>query len=197
MARHKLLAVAGAVLTTAALGASPAFAAGGCSSNCAATTNVTFTVAAGSGLSISVPNTNTVDLGTASSHVLGTTASGALRSTTVTDTRGALLGAWTVTVTNSAFTGSGTAAGETLAANNASMYIDAVASLTDVVGLAAGGLIPTSAALQVTPVQSGGTLLAGTTTGSGSITYTPGVSINVPAATVAGVYSGSVTQTVS
>jgi hypothetical protein len=52
----------------------------------------------------------------------------------------------------------------------------------------------------VTPVtlsSGGGTLLAGTTTGSGTITYTPDINVNIPAATVAGTYTGAVTQTVS
>ena len=190
-------ALATGVVGLGVLGAAPAVAAGGCSSNCAATTNVTFDLGSSSGLSISVPSNNDVDLGDATSNVLGTSVAGALRSTTVTDTRGSLLAAWTVTVSNTAFTGSGTAAGETLPANKASMYIDGVTTLANVVGLAAGGLIPTSAALSVAPVASGGTLLAGTTTGSGNITYTPGVSISIPAATVAGTYAGSVTQTVS
>jgi hypothetical protein len=40
-------------------------------------------------------------------------------------------------------------------------------------------------------------LLAGTTTGSGSITYTPDIAVSIPANTVAGTYTGAVTQTVS
>jgi hypothetical protein len=147
-----------------------------------------------------VPSNADVDLGTATSNILGTSVSGSLHPTTITDTRGTLLAPWTVTVSSTGFTGSGTAAGQTFAPGNATMYLDAVSTLANVVALATGGLIPTSAALQVTPVtlsSGGGTLLAGTTTGSGNITYTPDININIPAATVAGTYTGAVTQTVS
>jgi hypothetical protein len=123
-----------------------------------------------------------------------------LHPTTVTDTRGSLLAAWTVTVSSNGFTGSGTAAGQTLAASNATAYLDAVSTLTNVVALATGGLVPTSFASQATPVtlsSGGGTLLAGTTTGSGNITYTPDIAVSIPANTVVGTYSGAVTQTVS
>jgi hypothetical protein len=180
--------------------AGPAFAAGGCSSNCSASTNVTFSLGSSSGLSVSVPSNADVDLGSATSSILGTSVSGSLHPTTVTDTRGQILAAWTVTVSSTGFTGSGTAAGQTLAPGNATMYLDTVSTLLNVVALATGGLVPTSAALQATPVtlsSGGGTLLAGTTTGSGAITYTPDISVSIPASTVAGTYTGAVTQTVS
>src|SRR5438270_5410317 len=119
---------------SAALGAgvlaSPAVAAGGCSSSCTAATNVTFAVA-GAGLSLSVPSNPDVDLGTATSNVLGTTVSGSLHPTTVTDTRGQVLAAWTVTVSSNGFTGSGTAAGQSLPAGQAEMYLDAVTTLAN------------------------------------------------------------------
>ncbi len=202
MSRRKALAVTVAALAvgTSGLLATPAFAAGGCSSNCSASTNVTFSLGGTAGLSISVPSNADVNLGTATANILGTSVSGSLHPTTVTDTRGTLLAAWTVTVSSSGFTGSGAAQGQSFAASNASMYLDTVTTLTGVVGLATGGLVPTSAALQATPVAlsaGGATLLAGTTTGSGSITYTPDISINIPASTVAGTYTGAVTQTVS
>jgi hypothetical protein len=202
MSRRKTIAivVAAAALGTSGLLASPAFAVSGCSSNCSASTNVTFSLGASSGLSVSVPSNADVDLGSATSNILGTTASGSLHPTTVTDTRGQLLAAWTVTVSSTGFVGSGTAAGQSLAASRATMYLDAVSTLTNVVALATGGLLPTSFASQATPVtlsSGGATLLAGTTTGSGNITYTPDISISIPANTVAGTYSGAVTQTVS
>jgi hypothetical protein len=185
-------ALAAAAIGTTSLLASPALAS-------SASTNVTFALS-GAGLSISVPSNADVDLGTATTNILGTTASGALHPTTVSDTRGLVAASWTVTVSSAGFTGSGTAAGHSLAAGQATMYLDAVSTLTGVVALATGGLVPTSAALQATPatLSSGGaTLLAGTTTGSGSITYTPDISISIPANTVAGTYAGAVTQTVS
>lgn len=193
-------AVGAGTLGLSALLASPALAAGGCSSSCTGSTNVTFSVGASSGLSISIPSNGDVNLGSATSSVLGTTVTGALNPTTVTDTRGQLLAAWTVSVSSSGFTGSGAATGQSLAAGQGAMYLDAVSTLANVVALASGGLIPTTITTLATPVtlsSGGGTLLAGTTTGSGSITYTPGIKVTVPANTVAGTYSGAVTQTVS
>jgi hypothetical protein len=201
-AYRKLLAatVGAGTLGLSLLWASPALAAGGCSSGCSTATNVTFTVGASSGLSLSVPSNTDVDLGSATSNILGTSVTGTLHPTTVTDTRGALLAAWTVTVSTTGFTGSGGAAGQSLAAGQGAMYLDTVSTLTNVIALATGGLVPTtftSAATPVTLSSVGGTLLAGTTTGSGNITYTPALKVTIPASTVAGTYSGSVTQTVS
>ena len=174
------------------IAATPAFAA------TSGSTNVTFALS-GTGLAISIPSNPDVNLGTATAGVLGTSVSGSMNPTTVSDTRGGVLAAWTVTVASTGFTGSGTAAGQSLAPGNASMYVN-VADLTTLVGLATGGLIPTSVALVATPVtlsSGGATLIAGTTTGSGTITYTPAISVNIPASTVAGTYTGAVTQTVS
>jgi hypothetical protein len=201
MAKRKILAIAVGASTIAlsAVLTTPAFAAGGCSSNCAGSTNVTFSVG-GSGLSLSVPSNTDVDLGSATSSILGTSVTGSLHPTTVTDTRGQLAAAWTVTVSSSGFTGSGTALGQSLGAGQAVMYLDAVNNLANVIALATGGLLPTTITTLATPVtlsSGGGTLLAGTTTGSGSITYTPDIKVTIPASTVAGTYAGAVTQTVS
>ena len=201
MSYRKLLAAAvgASTLGLSALCASPALAVSGCSSNCSGATNVTFAVG-GAGLSLSVPSNTDVDLGTATSNVLGTSVTGTLHPTTVTDTRGALLGAWTVTVSSGGFAGSGTALGQSIAAGQGVMYLDTVSTLANVVALATGGLVPTSFTSVASPVtlsSVGGTLLAGTTTGSGSITYTPALKVTIPASTVAGTYAGVVTQTVS
>src|SRR3954470_21617650 len=140
MSRRKTIAlvVAAASIGASGLLASPAFAAGGCSSNCSGSTNVTFALGSSSGLSISIPSNADVDLGSATSNVLGTSVSGSLHPTTVTDTRGSLLAAWTRRVSTSGFNGSGTGAGQTIAANRASMSLDSVALLSDAVALATG-----------------------------------------------------------
>jgi hypothetical protein len=201
MSRRKaiVVALATAAVGTSALLASPAFAA--CSdSSCTASTNVTFSLGGSSGLAISVPSNTTVNLGSATSNILGTSVSGSMHPTTVTDTRGQLLAPWTVTVSSTGFTGSGSAAGQSIAAGQATMYLDTVTTLASVVALATGGLLPTSFASVATPVTltSGGvSLLAGTTTGSGTITYTPDIAVSIPATAVAGTYTGAVTQTVS
>jgi hypothetical protein len=194
MSRRKTVAVAFAAVSlgSTALMAVPAFAAN------TGSTNVTFALS-GTGLAISIPSNADIDLGTATTNVLGTTASGSMNPTTVTDTRGAIAAAWGVTVSSTGFVGSGTAAGQSLAPGNAQMYVN-VLDLTTLVGLATGGLVPTSVALVATPVtlSSGGvSLLSGLTTGSGTITYTPAIKVTIPASTVAGTYTAAVTQTVS
>lgn len=169
------------------------------------TTNANFTLTGG-GLSLSVPTNPTVNL--SSSLAIGSVqVAGALNPTTVTDQRGSLLASWKVQVTGSDFvTGAsttGTTADDyTIPKANANMYID-VAELTALVPT--GGMVVSSAALTAnkanlaapaTPAEAP-TLIAGTTAGNGSITYTPSIAVTIPAAAIAGTYSGSVVQTAS
>lgn len=172
----------------------------------AQTTEATFTLT-GDGLSLTVTGDATVPVNLSSSTLIGsTTVGGPLRATTVTDKRGALLGSWKVQVTGSDWvTGASTAATTddfTIPKANADMYIDAA----DLTALApTGGMVVTEAALTANkanlaaPVApaTGVTLVAGTTAGSGDLTYTPSLTVAIPAEAIAGTYSGSVVQTAS
>lgn len=168
------------------------------------TTSATFTLTGG-GLSLSVPTNPTVSLSTGLA-IGSPQVAGALNPTTVTDQRGSLLASWKVQVTGSDFvTGASTTETTddyTIPKAAADMYID-VTALTDL--LPTGGMVVTSAALAAskanlaapaTPADAP-TLIAGTTAGNGSITYTPSLSVTIPAEAIAGTYSGSVVQTAS
>jgi hypothetical protein len=197
---RKSLALAMTAATTAGLAAfvpAAANAAGGCAANCSASTNVTFSVT-GNGLTLSVPTNPGVTLPAATLALGAASVSGPLNTTTVSDLRGVIGATWSVGVTGSGFAGSGTAAGFTIPAGNASMWLTATdiasgASLGEVLNVA-------NTATQATPASVGGaaSLVAGTTgLNTGSMTYTPQISVSIPTNAPAGSYSGSVTQTVS
>ena len=190
------LGASAAILVGLAVAAAPAGAN---------TTNATFTLTGG-GLSLSVPTNPTVNL--SSGLAIGSVqVAGALNPTTVTDQRGSLLASWKVQVTGSDFVTGASTTGTTdddytIPKANANMYID-VSALTAL--LPTGGMVVTSAALTANKANlaepataaDAPTLIAGTTAGNGSITYTPSLSVTIPAQAVAGTYSGSVVQTAS
>lgn len=148
-------------------------------------TDVTFAVPSG-GLSLSAPAT--ADLGTATPSLTGTTVSGQLGETIVTDLRGTLAGTWTVTVTASDFTTGGGGANERIGKENVSVF-SGIATTTGV-----GAVVPTTA---LNAAGDGGTLVSATAIiGSMSATYNPTVEVTVPPAAVAGTYAGTITQTV-
>lgn len=168
-------------------------------------TAVNFTLTAG-GLSLSLPSNNAVTLNSGQLNVGAASVSAALNATTVTDNRGALLGNWKVQVSGSDYVNSTTGSAYTIPKANGSMYID-VADVTALVATLAptGGMLVTGGATQAAPASlatpaTGSplpTLVNGTTAGSGSVTYTPTLSVSIPAAATAGTYSGTVTQTAS
>lgn len=181
---RKTLALAMTAATTAGLAAFvPAAANAGTSGS----TPVTFQVASGS-LSITVPTgTATLTAGGLLS-VNGTSVTGTLGNTTVTDERGALTHTDTVTMAASNFTDG---SGDTVAAlNNATGYSGAATPT--------GVDVPVPTTTGVAISGAGGAILQLTgVVGSGGATYNPTVSVNIPAGTIAGTYTGTVTQTVA
>ena len=148
-------------------------------------TDVTFDVPSG-GLSLSAPAA--ANLGTATPSVLGTTVSGQLGETVVTDLRGSVAGAWTVTVSVSDFTTGTGADNQRIGKENVSVF-SGVATTS---GVAA--VVPTTA---LTPAGDGGTLLSATAiVGSMSATFNPTAEVSVPSTAAAGTYTGTITQTV-
>jgi hypothetical protein len=166
--------------------AAAAFAALVPSSADAADTNVTFTLSGGS-LTLTAPGSASLSAA-GNLGVSGTTVSGQLGSSTVTDARGALAHTVTVTMSTTDFT---TSASDTIAKSAATGY--------------SGATVPTGVAVAVPSLTGqaignagGATILQLTgVVGSASTTYNPTVSIAVPANAVAGNYSGTITQTVS
>lgn len=193
--RWRVFTIAAAVASAATLfGTTPAFATGGCTSSCTASTSVTFTVSGG-GLTISVPSNPTATLTAGTIQVGGETATGSLNATTVSDMRGLASATWTVTAdANSGFTGSATATNIPDSAGAIDLGVASLGSLTTT-----GGMVPTSGALTYTAFNSTTppTLVSGTTAISGTLTYTPSVQVTIPASAPADTYTGAVVQTVS
>lgn len=194
------------------LAAAPAHAAGD--------TAVTFTLNAGT-LSIDVANA-AVDFQTVTPDAVLSTVSGNLSDTTVTDNRNSLAG-WTAYASSTAFARTDGPATDIPAANvNIAIPATAIVSSTlrgvsnasigtafvPTTGTAgnathgtnndiAGGALGTLAGSDLSAVLSGltGGLLGGTS--NNSLTYTPKLTVTIPAGQASGVYTGTVTQTVS
>jgi hypothetical protein len=178
---RKSLALAVTGLTVASRGALVPTAAN------AADTNVTFTLTGGS-LTLSAPGSATL---TAAGNLGlgGTTVSGSLGNTTVTDARGSLLGSFNVDMSTTDFTSSG----NTIAKSNATAYSGAATPT----GVAVPAPTTNLTAVNIGGATPGRILTVTGVTGSASVVYNPTVSIAIPADTVAGSYSGTVTQTAS
>lgn len=180
--RNALVVVA--TLTAAAAVVAPADAA------TSGSTVTTFTVAAtGTGLAITVPAT--AGLGTGAP---GSTITAHLGAVTVTDSRAVDPAAWTASVISSDFTIPATA--DTIPAGDVD-YWSGPATSTVGSGTFTPGQ-PTSAdgrALDNTTLLTAMSLTGGA--GSNSATWDPTLVVNVPAAAVAGTYTGTVTHSVA
>lgn len=187
MKLRKTLAAAGALaIAGSMLAVSPSQAA------TTGSTTATFSVLAGE-LAITVPTSVAATAFTQNSSVLtGTSVTGALGTTTVSDTRNtALATAVTVKASSTGFTHS-TDSTKTIAASNATLATGTVTF--------SGGMVASSTALPATETLAtagGQTILLALTTGNGQASYSPTLTVTVPGGTTSGTYSGAVTQTVS
>ncbi len=168
--------------------------------------SVSFTVATSSTLSVANSN-GAVTLQDGGSNPMfdvlnANSVSGSLPATTVTDERGTLAGAWTVSVASDGAWENQADTSVTVAASNARVYLNAadLSTLSTALDAVTGGMVLTGAELTAGTNNLGSsyTLLSGTTTlGNGSLTYTPAIDITIPAATPAGTYEAVVNQTIS
>ncbi|WP_033823744.1 hypothetical protein [Kitasatospora sp. MBT63] len=141
-------------------------------------TTVTFTVTSGA-LSMSVPAS--VSLG---SGAPGTTISGAIGPSTVTDDRALLSASWTVTAAETDFV-------------NGPSTIPAADGTYSVGTVTTTGTI-TVTTTDVTLSNSAQTVLTGSAgVGDNTATWNPTVAVNVPAGAVGGTYTGTLTQSVA
>lgn len=186
---RKSLAVSAAAALMAGLGLVAAAPAGAATSG---DTAVTFTITGG-GLSITAPAGPVTLTPSGALGVTGTSVTGQLGSTTVTDTRGLAVGGWQVLMTSTDFSDGSTPA-NVIAATNATGYSGVVTPTGTVV--VPGTL---SAPLGSNLAAPTGTVIATATgvLGGNSATYNPTVSVAIPASAVATTYNGTVTQTVS
>ena len=153
-------------------------------------TDVTFELTGAGGLSISAPAT--ADLGSAATNA--GTLSGSLGTVTVTDQRGALLATWTAAVSSTDFTTGGATAAETIAASDVS-YWSGLATTTSGTVVAVPGQLT---ALLAQDLGTERTAFATTAAvGNNSVSWSPTVVVNIPAAAVAGTYTGTITHSVA
>ena len=163
--------------------ASPAYAA------TSGDTTTTFTLTAGN-LAISSPasaSLGSVGTGTA-------TTSAQLGAVSVTDTRGALLGSWTTSVSSTDFTTGGATADETIVKAQADYWSGAATSTTGTAVFVPGQLL---VANKQTLGSSRTAFSATSIIGNDTAAWNPTVIINIPAQAVAGAYSGTITHSVA
>jgi hypothetical protein len=151
-------------------------------------TTATFTVSSGT-LDISVPAT--ADLGTA---IAGADLSGQLGVVTVADTRALLDASWTASAISTDFTTGGASPAETVAAADVDYWSGAATATTG-----NGTFTPGQAtAADAVPIAAAATAFAHVGgSGSNSAAWNPTLVIAVPAAAVAGTYTGTITQSVA
>jgi hypothetical protein len=175
---RKLIAVA--VVTVATIGfALPARAA----------TTTTFTLTGGA-LSISDPASK--NLGSAATG--SATVSAQLGTVTVSDLRGATLGSWSASVSSTDFTTGGGTSNETIGKANVFYWSGAATANTGTAVLTPGQLL---VANEVALSSSQTAFSAAATVGNNTAAWNPTVDVHVPAAAVAGTYSGTITHSVA
>ena len=180
-ARHVLpLAIA---LAGAALG-DPAAAASG-------TTTTTFVVTGGA-LAITVPAS--VSLGTAAP---GGTITAQMGTIQVTDNRALLAAAWTASVTTTSFTTGGATTPETVPIADVSYWSgpSTASSLPSATGTFTPGQANAAAAVVLSVSRTAFSLASGV--GDNSLSWNPTMVVALPAAAVAGTYTGTVTHSVA
>jgi hypothetical protein len=155
----------------------------------AADTTTTFSLAAGS-LAISAPASR--DLGSGATG--GGTVSAQLGTVTVTDNRGALAGAWTASVSSTDFTTGGATANETIAKGQVTYWSGTATASSGVAVFTPGQ--PLAANAQALGV-SRTAFSASAIVGNNSASWNPTLTVNVPAAAVAGDYTGTITHSVA
>ena len=145
-------------------------------------TTVTFTVTGGA-LAMTAPTSSNLGSGAP-----GTTISHSLGTVTVTDTRALLSATWTATASSTAFTTGLASLAETIPASDVNYN---PGSITTTGTITATG---TAVTLSGTPQ----TVVAGTAgVGNDTASWNPTLAVSVPAASVGGLYTGTLTQSVS
>lgn len=185
--RSKLATIA---LTTGLAVAGIAGIAGPAHAAITGDTSMTFTLSGGT-LAITVPSSKalgSVATGTA------TTASAQLGTIAVTDTRGALLGSWTASVSSSDFTTGASTANETIAKANADYWSGAATATTGTGVFGPGQLL---VANKVTLATSRTAFSASALVGNNTASWNPTVNVTIPSAAVAGDYTGTITHSIA
>lgn len=159
----------------------------------AASTSVTVSITGGT-LSISEPGS--VTLGPVTPSATGTSVTGHLGVTTITDNRGSIAG-WTTSISATSLSDGATPTPHTIAANKMKAYIATGDGPTVSAGVAVPVTTYTTALTGLALSTSTQTLLSATATGSNIVTYNPTLTITLDSTVIAGTYTGTITQTVS
>ena len=149
-----------------------------------APTIVTFAVTSTGTLSLTAPGS--ADLGTGA---VGSTITGSLGPVSVTDDRALDVASWTVTAASSDWTTGAASLTETIPASDVAYTVGPITTTGTISTLGTDILALSGTA---TPVVAG---TAGV--GDNGATWTPTISVAVPAGAVAGGYSGTITQSVA
>ncbi|MFG3436546.1 hypothetical protein ACGF0J_04790 [Nonomuraea sp. NPDC047897] len=181
------MGVSAAMVATAV--AVPA-SAGTCAPSTTCPTTVTFTVSAGDGLEITVPD-GPVSVGTGAP---GTQVSGQIGTVTVSDERAALSATWITSVTATDFTTGGGTPSETVP-NTAVRYWSGPATATTGVGTFVPGQLNAASAVFLDQVRTAFSKTTGS--GNNSASWNPTVVVDIPASAVAGLYTGTVNHSVA
>ena len=156
----------------------------------AANTTTTFSLSGGT-LSISAPS-STVNLGSAATGA--STVSAQLGTVTVTDARGALAGSWTATASSTDFTTGGATADETVTKGNIYYWSGAATASSGTAVFTPGQLLVANE----TALSSAKTAFsASAIVGNDSASWNPTIDVHIPAAAVAGTYTGTITHSVA
>lgn len=150
---------------------------------------VTFTLTAGS-LTVSDPadtSLGSVATGTA-------TVSSTLGDTSVTDNRGALLGTWTASVSSTDFT-TGTATADETIGKALVSYASGASTASSGTAVRVPGQATTLLAQDMSVSRTA--FSATGVVGNNSTTWVPTVTVSIPADSVAGTYSGTITHSVT
>ncbi|MGH2705985.1 MAG: hypothetical protein ACRDJ4_13105 [Actinomycetota bacterium] len=151
----------------------------------AADTITTFSLTGGS-LTVSAPATKNLGSAATGSASISTT----LGNVTVTDARGLLGGSWTASVSSTNFTTGSATANETINKSNAT-YLSGTATTSGVATFTPGQLVAEDLSTSRTAYS------AAVIVGNNSATWNPTVTVNIPAAAVAGTYTGTITHSVA
>lgn len=178
---RRTLVVAVGLVTLTALAVRPAEAGD---------TSTTFTLTAAGGLAISQPAST--NLGSVATNA--GTLSTQLGAVTVTDTRGALLGSWTVSVTSTDFTTGLATADEIIAKGSVDYWSGAATSTTGTVVATPGQATVLN---KVTMAVSRTAFSAAAIVGNNTVAWNPTVVVNIPSDSVVGVYAGTITHSVA
>lgn len=153
--------------------------------------SVTFSLTGG-GISIAEPSGAAALTGGALAGLAGTSLTGALGSTVVTDLRGGVIG-WSSKITGTtAFSNSTT----TIPVTAAKAWVPGAVAFTGVVTPTAGTYLTEATGLALTGAAQP-LVTATAVVGNNTATFTPSIAVAVPANATAGDYTGAVTQTVS